>query len=266
MTRIVKLAINALTLLIVFVSTVCCSSAARFGVPLTSAKLYDCIKSFVDSTGTRTIVLVPVTHTAKSSHYQKINDYLNTLRAHGYVTFSEGVMRSDKFTDTLDLPLVRDVYDVFCPIDLSRLDTLSRKIRKIMGVNLAHKYDKRASRWRRDKDSEALDVFGDKDYWVDETYADLIDEFEKRFGEIELSKYDLECPLDSNEYKGKEDERWVSCRRNKNGYCNTKLARCILESGFDKIAVVYGYSHIHTLYWFVLPDNGYKLVDNPYYQ
>ena len=100
---------------------------------------------------------------------------------------------------------------------------------------------------------------------VDGTYADMIKEFEMYFGEIELSPYDFECPLGSDKYKGKEDKRW-KLRANANTYCNVRLVRCILESGFEKIAVVYGYSHIHRLYWFVLPKNGYIPVENPYYQ
>ena len=261
-----KQAVKAITLLIVAASTICCSSATRFGVPLNSAKLYDCIKTLVDSTENRTVVLIPLMHTAKSAHYQKINDYLDTLRSHGYVTFSEGVMPSDKSTDTLELSLVRDVYDVFTPTDSMRLDTLSRKIRKILGVNLAHKYDETASRWSRVKDSESLNVFGGQDYWVDETYADIISEFETRFGEIILSNYDFECPLDSEKYRGKEDPRWKSVRAHLHNYCNERIARCVLESDFDKIAVVYGYNHIHSLYWFVLPNKGYTETENPYYK
>ena len=54
---------------------VSCASAARHGMPLSSAMLYDSIKKFVDSSGTRTVVLVPMRHVGKPAHYQKVSDY-----------------------------------------------------------------------------------------------------------------------------------------------------------------------------------------------
>lgn len=205
-------------------------------------------------------------HVGKPAHFKKINDYLDTLKSHGYVTFGEGCMPSDKFTDTLDIPLYRDVYDLYSPVDSMKLDTLYRKMRKILGVSLRFRTENIASKLHRVTQNSLLQPSGDQDYWVDVTYADFIKEFETMYGEIELSPYDFEYPLELNKYKGKEDPSWKSIRANKNAYCNVRIARCIFESSFDKIAVVYGYSHIHRLYWFVLPEKGYKLVDNPYYQ
>lgn len=259
-------ALKLLILSLFAASAVSCASAARHGMPLSSAYLYDSIKTFVDSSETKTVVLIPMFHVAKPAHYKKINDYLDTLKSHGYVTFGEGCMPSDRFTDTLDIPLYRDVGDLYSPVDSMKLDTLYRKMRKIMGHDIDSQHDRIASRWNRTTQVSVMQMYGDRDYWVDETYADLIKDFETRYGEIELSSYDFECSIDSEKYKGKEDKRWVSVRSNNDSYCSIRIARCIFESSFDKIAVVYGYSHTHRLYWFVLPEKGYKLVDNPYYQ
>lgn len=261
-----KQTLKVFTYFLMVASAVGCASAARHGMPLSSAMLYGSIKTFVDSSGARTVVLVPMRHVGKPAHYQKVGDYLDTLKSHGYVTFCEGLLPSDKSTDTLDIPLCRDIRDLYYPVDSMKMDTLSRKLRKILGVDPAYLYDNIAARWHSVKQDESfLHLYGDRDYWVDGTYADMIKEFEMYFGEIELSPYDFECPLGSDKYKGKEDKRW-KLRANANTYCNVRLVRCILESGFEKIAVVYGYSHIHRLYWFALPNNGYIPVENPYYQ
>lgn len=258
--------LKVFSIMLTALSILCCSSAARYGVLLTSGMMYDCIKTFSDSLGTRTVVLIPMNHVARTSDYKKIENYLDTLRAHGYVTFNEGLLPSSQLTDTLDIPLYREAEELYSPVDSMKLDTLRRKLRKIAGVYPALKLDEIAARKNKVKQPSSLLEFADQDYWVDETYADIIKDFEITFGEIELSQYDFECPLDSDNYKGKMDKRWQSVRSSKNAYCNVRLARCIFDTDFDKIAVMFGYSHIHKLYWFVLPDNGYVLTDNPYYQ
>lgn len=245
-----------------------CASMNKHGHPLTSSQMYKSITAFTDSTGTRTVVLVPMIHIAKPKYYKQISDYLDTLRAHEYVTFCEGVMPSDVFTDTMSISLSRDIYKLYHPVDSMKVDTLLRKMRKIMGFDLDVKYERLAVKLRGVYQPEALPLKGDRDYWVDETYADFIREFETRYGEIELSQYDFECPLDSRKYHGKKDRRWEYIRISTNCYCQKRLEKCVLESNFDKVAVVYGASHIHRLYWFALfcKRSGYKKIDNPYYQ
>lgn len=263
--RIIKALGNVLKMLAIFIiaaSSMSCSMFAKHGIPLTSSQIFESVQSFIDSTGTRTVVLFPMWHVAKSSEYARIADYLDTLKAHGYVTFCEGVLATDKYSDSLSISSVSELRAICSPNDSVRLDTLRRKMRKILGQNLGSMHDEMA--FRHGMVVQTIDMLrltGDRDYWVDMTYADVIQEFEEKFGEIVLSQYDYECPLDSQEYKGKMDGRFSYLRSGHNK-CNDKLARWILDSSFDKIAVVYGYAHIHYLQWSVLQKNGYKPVTN----
>jgi len=246
------------------VFSISCSICAKHGIPLTSSKILDSVQTYVDSTNSKTVVLVPMLHIAKASDYDRIADYLDTLKSQGFVTFCEGLLVTDKYSDSLSIPLCRDLKMIYSPNDSMRLDTLQRKMRKILGHNLVSKYDGMASRRGMVVQTRsALNLNGDRDYWVDVTYADAIKEFEVRFGEIVLSEYDYECPLDSDDYKGKKDKRFSCLRENKNK-CNEKLGKCVVGSGFDKIAVVFGYAHMHYLKLHVLLSNGYELTTNSY--
>jgi len=254
-----------LTIIIMAGTSISCSMLAKHGIPLSPSQIMDSIQTYVDSTNTKTVILVPMYHIAKSSMYDDLADYLDTLKFQGYVTFLEGVLPTDKFSDSLSIPLYRDLHVLYSPDDSLKLDTLKRKMRKMFGHELGSIHDNPASQHDMivQTQSSLKRLTSDRDYWVDLTYADMIQEFEEQYGEIVLSQYDYDCPLDSNKYKGKEDKRFSDLRVG-SSRCNVKLGRWVLNPRFDKIAVVFGYGHISYLRWFVLKSNGYTLIPNPY--
>jgi len=253
-----------LTIFIMAGASISCSILAKHGIPLSSSQILDSIQTYVDSTNTKTVVLIPMYHIAKSSVYDDLADYLETLKFQGYVTFCEGLLPTDKYSDSLSIPLYKDLHTLYSPDNPLKLDTLKRKMRKMLGHELGSIHDETASQHGMvvQTQSSLKQLTSDMDYWVDVTYADMIQEFEERFGEIELSQYDYDCPLESNEYKRKEDRRFTDLRVGSNK-CNVKLGRWVLDPRFNKIAVVFGYSHISYLRWFVLKSNGYTLISNP---
>lgn len=78
----------------------------------------------VDSTGTKTVILIPMIHIGAAKDYDKIGIYLDGLRSRGFTVFYEGV----------NCPKASEV--------TPETDTIIRKARRIVGIDITGGYDK----------------------------------------------------------------------------------------------------------------------------
>lgn len=183
----------------------------------------------VDSCRNRSIVIVPMFHIGQTEDYEKIGYFLDGLKANGYVVFKEGIKPADSITDS------------------ATIDTLERKFRRILGLDLDTYTSNGASKHRgwTVQSEELLHINTDKDINTDVTIDEFVRQFELENGPIILDEYDFTCPIGENaNYKRKlpKGYNWkfisiVSTYRDK------VLWDHIINDGYDKIAIVYGGDH-----------------------
>ena len=82
----------------------------------------------VNHTEEREVILIPMMHTGRPAYYQKVKNYLDTLRHRGYVVYYEGLGTVDP----------RMLPDSLRP----KYDTIQRKFRRVTGMHLTG-YDRK---------------------------------------------------------------------------------------------------------------------------
>ena len=96
------------------------------------------IQKMTDPTTGKEVILVPMRHLSTADSYARLRDYIDMLKAGGYVTFCEGVMRMPYHMDTVNEISMSELYRFFDTVtftaaELQRLDTIIRKDRRVMG-------------------------------------------------------------------------------------------------------------------------------------
>ncbi len=239
-----------------------CSVFFGKGVALKTSKTLSNVLEFRDSTGGKTVVLLPMCHYGKMEDYQKIRSFLDGLKESGYVTFVEGFLRTDRVFDPDETYTMRYMLDPESKIgvlDSLVADTLSRKLRRLLGLNLnAYYSDKTKRKGFVRQDHEILGLDTDRDIWVDMTSRQLFDKYEER-GQIRLTEYDFQCDLNSPDYNLRKSSKTYHSLFALLYIRDNYLLERILKSDYDKIAVVYGSMHIRDLKW-LLKRNNYTRV------
>ena len=200
----------------------------------------------IDSTETRSVVIVPMIHIGAEKDYEKIGVFLDGLKSRGYYVYHEGIRPPE---DSLD-----SCY----------LDTLLRKFRKMVGSDILYDYPDMASKrkgWVCQTESSIVSD-SDHDLCIDITMDQLLKKYEETHGTIVLDDYDRQCPLGSGDYKsgpGMKGYHWIMGGRLSPR--DSLLKEHVLNDGYEKIAVVYGSFHSRILKNDLIFLHGYKIKE-----
>ena len=114
--------------------------------------------------------------------------------------------------------------------------------------------------------SQTLELLGlttDKDIWIDYSIYDMMDLYEKRYGEVELSEYDFATDL-MERYEPMDEKPSTSGMLRLALYPrNEYVVRRIVDSQRPRIAVIYGSGHMPGIKYYLKkhgfrPTRGYK--------
>ncbi len=224
-------------------------SCTRIAVALTNKK-----DPFKEKTvwvkGDKEIVFIPMIHVAKVGYYEKVKDFLSQKRNEGYVVYYEGLVTGAATPE--------------------ERDTLTLKMRKIIGYHLCGAYTKKENKSTpqylkkyvgQNMTNTGIDTL--RDIRADMTVKELISKIEaKREKKLELEPCDFETPLNKpyrcNNYK--EYYYWFARR-----YRDDYLSNLLLNTLDKKIVVVYGGDHK----WGVYPsliDGDFHLTEGKWYK
>ena len=257
---------------IVLVSTVLLASCSIYSRHRYETNPLVGSSKMTDPTTGKEVVLIPMRHLSTAGSYAKVRDYIDILKADGYVTFCEGVMRVPYHMDTVREISMAELYRfcdtvTFTAAELQRLDTIIRKDRRIMGSYIGKggyaDPDNQSLPERNKKQkyvSQTLELLGlttDKDIWIDYSIYDMMGLYEKRYGEVELSEYDFATGL-MERYEPIDDKpsttgmlRLVLYPRNE------YVVRRIIGSQRPRIAVIYGSGHMPGIKYY-LKKHGFR--------
>lgn len=91
---------------------------------------------------------------------------------------------------------------------------------------------------------ELLGLTTDKDIWIDYSIYDMMDLYEKRYGEVELSEYDFATDLMERYEPMDEKPSTTGILRLVLYPRNEYVVRRIVDSQRPRIAVIYGSGHM----------------------
>ena len=216
------------------------------------------------------VLLVPMCHLGTEAHYAKVRNYLDSLKNEGYVTFCEGVLRLPYSMDTANVVTCADLLQLhpqFDTDDSLRIDTLLRKFRWVTGYGF-QRYDTTADKnlvprkfQKKGYIQQSCKLLGqvtDKDIWVDYSLSDIIGNYERKHGEIPLSEYDFATSFDEA-YTMQASATPRNIYEITNSSRNDLVTRRILDTPYEKIAVVYGGTHTRMLKLYLRFLHGYEL-------
>ena len=181
----------------------------------------------------REVATIPMIHVNKPGFYEMTKRKIDSLRSDGFEVFYEGI--NSDVTDSL------------------QLDILMRKFRQVTGFALMDYMDNENEAFKSLQNKKYVSQ-SDVDYGVNldtDQHADLyleqmIELFEKRFGEITLNDCDTTTPLGKKYKCSKVDESKEYYILN--GIRDQHVLNKIEESEARKIVVVFGRIHIMDLH------------------
>lgn len=181
----------------------------------------------------REVAAVPMIHVNKPEFYEMTKRKIDSLRSDGFVVFYEGI--NSDVTDSL------------------QLDVLMRKFRQITGFALMDYMDSENETFKSLQKAKYVSQ-AEVDYGVNyktDHHADLyleqmIEVFEKRFGEIALTDCDTTTPLGKKYKCSKVDESKEYYILN--GIRDRHVLDEIEKSSAKKIVVVFGRIHVMDLH------------------
>lgn len=249
--------LNILLILAAAAVTVSCDSIRYALAGNTVDATFKHTSRLTDPLTGKEVILVPMGHIGSEQGYARVKSYLDGLKADGFVCFFEGVVGVPYHIDTVSEVTYPQLKALCRSTELSRsdslrLDTLERKLRRLLGVSTSMGYtaaENRSvpARYRKGKkiaqSKENTGVTSDRDIWIDYSLGDLIALYEQQCGKIPLTEYDFETPLGAKyEVKSHRDIYGIG-RHFRDKY----LLKRILGSPHAKIAVVYGLAHTHNI-------------------
>lgn len=168
------------------------------------------------------ILFVGMVHIAQEKFYENVKLLTKEAKENGFVLFYEFI----------DLVNPEPIY--------------LRKVRKMAGfIPSAEGYKREIAEFNiegltNQKTDDFLNIVNNKDFRVDVTAEMMVGEYEDKFGEIVLTKDDINVPL-----KERIGEILPTARTNYIilDYRNKYLAQFIENSEYDKIIVHYGMDH-----------------------
>lgn len=184
----------------------------------------------IDSTGTRSVILIPFVHVGSKEDYEKITYFIDGLKSNGYVTFYESTYIPES-------------------LDSASFDLLYRKYRRILGSFKEYtKWTNRHDDWIIQSVSmakEFMHLSTERDICADVSLAEFVEHFEEKYGrEVPLDEYDLTCPLTDLSFcrKPLPKSKWPLIST-MGRFRDDRLLESVMNSEYDKIAVLYGGMH-----------------------
>ncbi len=189
----------------------------------------------VYSNGVKTVAYIPMKHIGPKEFYVNVRRRVDSLQRDGYIVFMESVRVRDSLTK-------------------QQTDTLSRKVRRLMGTTLSkqgyldtingrlmgHKFKNKNGLTNQPKYTK-LGVDTTTGRIVDVPLNVLIRQYEKDYGTIVLDECDFATPLEDHYTCGREKRSQANALILK--YRNKNLADAIIAEKHNKIAVLYGAAH-----------------------
>ena len=187
------------------------------------------------SNGNKMVAYIPMTHVGKKEFYADIKNKVDSLQYNGYIVLMESV----KVRDSLTGP---------------QKDTLRRKVRRLLGVDLNGKgyLDTINGTLMGIKFKNKQGLINQPPYYKlgvdtlkgrreDVPINVLLKAYEEQYGEISLTDCDFTTPLGNKYNCMREVNNWMN--EFVLGYRNRHLAAAIIDESNQKIAVLYGAMH-----------------------
>lgn len=171
----------------------------------------------------KTVKFIPIAHAGKKQFYENLTTMVNEHKKMGYVVFYEQIKKVESVTE---------------------VDTLRLKYRKIIGIEPSRKtYSLLTLIYPDIVAQPEYHLLGitETDVNADISIADLVTQFEKLYGKVELEACDFEAKpgnISTCAPMGKKLDPIIIDYRNEN------LANMVKESKSNKILVIYGANHI----------------------
>jgi hypothetical protein len=187
------------------------------------------------SNNDKTVAYIPMVHVGKKEFYADIKTKVDSLQRNGYIVFMESV----RVKDSLTAP---------------QKDTLRRKIRQLLGVDLnskgyidtingtfmGRKFKNKQGLTNQPRYSKiGVDTLSGR--IEDVPVNELLAAYEKQYGKIVLSDCDYKTAFESKYTCIRPVNSWMS--EFVLGYRNKHLADAIAAEPHKKIAVMYGALH-----------------------
>lgn len=185
----------------------------------------------------QTVLLVPMVHIAQPEFYSEVRLYLDSLKREGFVVFYEGV-RSPEIRSSADS---------------MRVDTLQRKLRRVLGLNVngyGDKNNKSHKKWWSEggRVGQTTDILGlntEQDIWTDMYLDSLLYAYETRYGKIKLTECDFKTGL-YEKYRCKSDRTYKQYPLTQT-IRNEHIVKSVQDSEHKKIVILYGKAHMFKL-------------------
>lgn len=222
-----------------------------YAVFLPGRTVVDKATLMVNPTEEREVILIPMMHTGRPAYYQKVKNYLDTLRHKGYIVYYEGIgtVNSQMLPDSL-----RPKYD-----------TIQRKFRRVTGMHLTG-YDRKDNlslpfKTKGNQVTETPKVKGitKEDIHADLFIAELIKRYEAAKGEIVLTEYDFQTGLLEKYKLSRQEKEQYSSFFMLQELRNEYVIELFRTYRHPKVAIVYGAGH----FWFLyakIRDMGFEEV------
>ena len=179
---------------------------------------------------TKTVEFIPMHHVGTQEFYEHVAQIVKFFKAAGYRVYFEGV-------------------ELESEMDSAKADLYDRKFRKMIGVSLdtlgyAHYFHEHGL-FRNLVDQPHYIQFGvdSTDVNVDVEKYQLVDAYERKYGEIELTSLDKKLSLE-DDYPSKQRLPMKKVRYAIVDFRNQHLANYIQNSADNKIIVIYGEEHL----------------------
>jgi hypothetical protein len=189
------------------------------------------------------IVFIPMHHIGKKQFYEDVKNEIDSLRNQGFVFYYEGVKLKDN--NSLQNDTLRRKVRKILGVDVSRgyIDTINNTLFGVKSKNVA-KY-KLVNQPKNDNSMSGLDTT--KDRRVDVYLSDLLEAFEKKYGTLVLNDCDFNTEIGTkyscSKYKNKEGRQFIL-----SDYRNNYIANEIVADSHTKIALLYGAKHFEGIY------------------
>jgi hypothetical protein len=192
------------------------------------------------SNGQKEVAFIGLHHIGIEEFYMNVSRKVDSLQKSGYVVFYESLAEDDSLGTLIKEENLRKIRKLSGVIPDNYLDTASRKLYG------KYRYSKKIKLVKQ-PDEVDMSVDMSNAIRVDITLNELVSEFEKKYGEIELDECDLQTSTSEQLYicdKVEKDRQEAFYREYLIGLRDRYLARQIHDSRYTKIAVLYGKFHL----------------------
>lgn len=215
--------------------------------------------NFIDNKE-KEIIFIPIHHVGRKEYYNDIAHKIDSLQKLNFIVFYEGVAydkRKDSLIRRKSFLKLRKITGFFPQGQQGYLDTTTNIIGGKIKYKGKHKLFNQPS-------YKQLKVDSLNSIRADVYLTQLINDFEKNYGEIMLDSCDYKTDFKDKNYKCKKIKR-ILRKKFENEYMkdyrNKYLAEQIIKSNNDKILVIYGDAHFFGLYLeLILLDNDYTII------